>query len=211
MTFSEYVERALREGAMWTLMCVALYLVLSLASYAPEDPGWSYVGEAAQVTNAGGPTGAWFADVTLYLFGFFAYLLPLMLGFSAWVVFRGRDEEAKPRAWMLALRWIGFLVTLAAGCGYGTMHFAELGSGLPNGTGGGLGHLVSDWMLQHFNGSGTEILLAGTFLVGFTLFSGISWLALLHSVGDGVLQGMRLLWSLLTGGLGRLFIRRDPD
>jgi DNA segregation ATPase FtsK/SpoIIIE, S-DNA-T family len=211
LTFSEYVERALREGAMWTLMCVALYLVLSLASYAPEDPGWSYVGEAAQVTNAGGPTGAWFADVTLYLFGFFAYLLPLMLGFSAWVVFRGRDEEAKPRAWMLALRWIGFLVTLAAGCGYGTMHFAELGSGLPNGTGGGLGHLVSDWMLQHFNGSGTEILLAGAFLVGFTLFSGISWLALLHSVGDGVLQGLRLLWSLLTGGLGRLFIRRDPD
>ena len=211
LTFSEYVERALREGAMWILMCVALYLVLSLASYAPEDPGWSYVGEAAQVTNAGGPTGAWFADVTLYLFGFFAYLLPLMLGFSAWVVFRGRDQEAKPRAWMLALRWIGFLVTLAAGCGYGTMHFAELGSGLPNGTGGGLGHLVSDWMLQHFNGSGTEILLAGAFLVGFTLFSGISWLALLHSVGDGVLQGLRLLWSLLTGGLGRLFIRRDPD
>jgi S-DNA-T family DNA segregation ATPase FtsK/SpoIIIE len=211
LTFSEYVERALREGAMWTLMCVALYLVLSLASYAPEDPGWSYVGETAQVTNAGGPTGAWFADVTLYLFGFFAYLLPLMLGFSAWVVFRGREEEAKPRAWMLAVRWIGFLATLAAGCGYATMHFAELGSGLPNGTGGGLGHLVSDWMLQHFSGSGTEILLAGVFLVGFTLFSGISWLALLQSVGDGVLHGLRLLWSLLAGGLGGLFSRRDPD
>ncbi len=210
LTFSEHVERALREGAMWTLMCLALYLVLSLASYAPDDPGWSYVGDSAQVTNAGGPAGAWFADVTLYLFGFFAYLLPLMLGFSAWVVFRGRgDEEARPRVWMLALRWIGFVVTLAAGCGYATMHLAHWGSTLPNGTGGGLGHLVSNWMLEHFNASGTEILLAGAFLVGFTLFSGISWLALLQSIGDAVLRGLKLLWPLLTGGVGGLFNRRS--
>ena len=57
LTFSDHVERVLREGAMWTLMCVALYLVLSLASYAPDDPGWSYVGETAEVTEATEPTG----------------------------------------------------------------------------------------------------------------------------------------------------------
>lgn len=72
LTFSDYVERALREGAMWALMCVALYLVLSLASYSPQDAGWSYVGETDRVTNAGGRTGAWFADAGLYLFGYFA-------------------------------------------------------------------------------------------------------------------------------------------
>jgi S-DNA-T family DNA segregation ATPase FtsK/SpoIIIE len=193
LTFSDYVERALREGAMWTLMCVALYLVLSLASYAPDDPGWSYVGETAAVANAGGPMGAWFADVTLYLFGWFAYLLPLMVGFSAWVVFRGRDAQARPRSWMLAMRWLGFLITLAAGCGYATLHFPEIGYQLPNGTGGGLGQITAAWMLTHFNASGTEVLLAGAFLLGFTLFSGISWLGLLHTIGDGALQGLRSL------------------
>ncbi len=193
LTFSDHVERVLREGAMWTLMCVALYLVLSLASYAPDDPGWSYVGETAEVTNAGGPMGAWFADVTLYLFGWFAYLLPLMVAFSAWVVFRGRDTQARPRSWLLAMRWLGFLITLAAGCGYATLHFPEIGYQLPNGTGGGLGQITAAWMLERFSASGTEVLLAGAFLLGFTLFSGISWLALLHTIGDGALQGLRAL------------------
>lgn len=212
LTFSEHVERALREGAMWTLICVALYLILALASYTPDDPGWSYVGGVEQVANAGGRAGAWFADVTLYLFGFFAYLLPLMVAFSAWVVFRGRDEESWPRAWMLALRWIGFLVTLAAGCGFATLHLGALGAHLPNGTGGGLGHLVSDWMLGHFSGSGTEVLLVGAFLFGFTLFSGISWLALLQALGDLVLQGVRLLWALGTRFLlARRQARAEPE
>ncbi len=200
LTFSDYVERALREGAMWALMCVALYLVLSLASYSPQDTGWSYVGETARVTNAGGRTGAWFADAGLYLFGYFAYLLPLMIAFSAWVVFRGRADDARPRAWLLALRWIGFLLTLAAGCGYATMHLTALGADLANGLGGGLGQAVSSLMLERF-GPGTEVLLAGILLVGFTLFSGVSWLTLLYWLGDGLLQSA---CTLSTGTLSSL-------
>jgi S-DNA-T family DNA segregation ATPase FtsK/SpoIIIE len=200
LTFSDYVERALREGAMWTLMFVAIYLVLALGSYSPEDPGWSYVGDAAQVTNAGGRAGAWFADVTLFLFGFFAYLLPVMVGWSAWLVFRGRGEEPAIRAWLLALRWVGFLVTIAAGCGYAAIHLAALGGHLPNGAGGGLGLLVSDRMLATFNPAGTDLLLAGALLVGFTLFSGISWIRLLEGTGGAVLQAAQLAQS----GAGRL-------
>ena len=210
LNFSDYVERALREGAMWTLMCVALYLVLSLVTYVPDDPGWSYVGETTRISNAGGRTGAWFADVSLYLFGYFAYLVPLMVGFSAWVLFRGREEEGAPRAWMLALRWIGFLLTLAAGCGFATMHFIALGTGLPNGSGGGLGHAVSGLMAERF-GAGTEVLLAGVLLVGFTLFSGISWFALIESLGDGLLQGLRSLGAGAAGGLSALARRRGAS
>ena len=203
LTFSDYVERALREGAMWALMCVALYLVLSLASYNPQDAGWSYVGETDSVTNAGGRTGAWFADVGFYLFGYFAYLLPLMVAFSAWVVFRGRADAARPRTWLLALRWIGFLLTLTAGCGYATMHFAALGADLTNGPGGGLGQAVSGLMLERF-GTGTEVLLGGVLLVGFTLFTGISWLTLLYWLGDGLLQGGRALGAAIKGALSSL-------
>ncbi|WP_295580983.1 DNA translocase FtsK [uncultured Lamprocystis sp.] len=210
LNFSDYVERALREGAMWTLMCVALYLVLSLVTYVPEDPGWSYVGETSRISNAGGRTGAWFADVSLYLFGYFAYLVPLMVAFSAWVLFRGPEEEGAPRVWMLALRWSGFLLTLAAGCGFATMHFIALGTGLPNGSGGGLGHAVSGLMAERF-GAGTEVLLAGVLLVGFTLFSGISWFALIESLGDGLLQGLRSLGSGVAGGVSALARRRSES
>jgi S-DNA-T family DNA segregation ATPase FtsK/SpoIIIE len=207
LTFSDYVERALREGAMWTLMVVALYLVLALASYSPDDPGWSYVGEVVQVSNAAGRAGAWFADVTLFLFGFFAYLLPVMVGWSAWLVFRGRGEELAPRTWVLALRWIGFLVTILAGCGYAAIHLAALGAHLPNGAGGGLGLLVSNQMLVAFNPAGTDLLLAGVLLVGFTLFTGISWLKLVDGLGGAVLQATALGENLVRNLSSRLASR----
>ena len=36
LTFSDYLQRGIREGAMWALICVALYLVLALASRPGE-------------------------------------------------------------------------------------------------------------------------------------------------------------------------------
>ena len=210
LNFSDYVERALREGAMWTLMCVAIYLVIALVSYVPDDPGWSYVGDTDRVSNTGGRAGAWFADVTLYLFGYFAYLLPLMVGFSAWVLFRGREEEGAPRAWILSLRWVGFVLTLVAGCGFATMHFVAFGTALPNGSGGGLGHAVSGLMLERF-GLGAEVLLAGLLLVGVTLFTGISWLELLYALGDGLLHGLRSIGAGVRGGWSVLVRRRGQS
>jgi len=207
LTFSEYVERVLREGALWGLICIALYLVISLATYNPQDPGWSYVGEATHVTNAGGRTGAWFADVALYLFGLFGYLLPAVIAFSAWVIFRRSTGKRGPRIWLLAVRWVGFLITVTAGCGYLGIHFPGLGAGLPNGSGGGLGQLTAAYMLEHFNRAGADLLLAGSFLIGFSLFSGISWLALLQGLGDSILQGLRGTWALFSGGLARLLTR----
>ena len=85
-TLSVHMGRGLREVAMWLLFGCAFYLVLSLASYYPDDPGWSYTGLAESVHNAGGRAGAWFADVFLYLFGLLAYLFPVMLAWSAVLV-----------------------------------------------------------------------------------------------------------------------------
>ena len=211
LTFSDYVERALREGAMWALMVVALYLVLALASYSPDDPGWSYVGDVSQVSNSAGRAGAWFADVALFLFGFFAYLLPVMVGWSAWLVFRGRGEEPAPRTWILALRWIGFFITIVAGCGYAAIHLAELGTPLPNGAGGGLGLFVSHHMLSAFNTRGTDLLLGGALLVGFTLFSGISWLKVVDSTGGAVLQAVGWVSHVVQAAAARLVLRREAD
>jgi S-DNA-T family DNA segregation ATPase FtsK/SpoIIIE len=74
-----HMHRRLREGAMLLLLAVGIYLLLSLVTFAAGDPGWSYTGTQREVSNAGGPVGAWIADVFLNLFGFLAYLLPLMV------------------------------------------------------------------------------------------------------------------------------------
>ncbi len=211
LTFSDHVERALREGAMWSLMCVAVYLSLSLVSYSSQDPGWSYVGDTMQATNAGGRTGAWFADVSLYLFGYFAFLLPFMVAWSAWLVFRGRGEDVAQRTWLLSLRWLGFLATMAAGCGFASLHLRISWMDLPNGPGGGLGMLVSGRMLAAFNPAGTNLLLSGALAVSLTLFFGISWLRLLDSLGATALQAARMVWSAVGGMATGLAVRRLRD
>ncbi|MEJ2326795.1 MAG: DNA translocase FtsK 4TM domain-containing protein, partial [Chromatiaceae bacterium] len=149
LTFSDYVERAVREGAMWALVCVALYLVLSLVSYSPRDPGWSHIGPTEHVANAGGRVGAWFADVAFFLFGVFAYLIPVMVAWSAYLVFRRPDRDAETQVHLLALRWLGFFITLAAGSSLASLHLPDLIRDLPNGVGGGLGHYRSGSSLQY--------------------------------------------------------------
>ncbi|MBO8085631.1 MAG: DNA translocase FtsK 4TM domain-containing protein [Marichromatium sp.] len=212
LTLSDYVERILREGAMWALMCLALYLLLALATYSPQDPGWSYVGDGERVSNAGGRTGAWFADGALYLFGFFAYLIPVLVGWSAWVVFRGRGEAVVLRPWVLSLRWIGFALTLVAGCGIASIHFSTLGGVLQNGAGGALGSSLSTAMLGAFNVPGTDLLLVGTLLIGLSLFWGISWVRLLDATGATALQALRAARGLLEDSRGRLQqLREGPE
>ena len=63
------VTRGLREGALLILGALAIFLLVSLASYHPADPGWSNSGAVTQINNAGGLIGAWLADVLLYLLG----------------------------------------------------------------------------------------------------------------------------------------------
>jgi len=206
LTFSDHVERALREGAMWSLMCAALYLLLALASYTPDDPGWSRVGDVETVRNAAGRTGAWLADAAFYLFGFFAYLVPVLVGWSAWVIFRGREDAPEPRPWVLSLRWLGFLLTLLAGSALASMHLNDLGAGLENGTGGALGRSLSGLMLGAFNLAGSDLLLGGALVVGVTLFWGISWLKLLDQTGATVLGALRLARETLED-VRRWFMR----
>ena len=218
LTLSDYLQRGIREAAMWALICVALYLVLCLASYAPQDPGWSHVGHSDQIRNAGGPFGAWFADVSLSLFGYFAYLIPVMVAWSAYLVFRRVDEEPETRLHRLAIRWLGFFLTLGASCAFVDVHLQQLHAGLPNGAGGGVGQLIGGYLTGAFSPSGATLFMAALFLAGFSFFSGLSWLMALDGVGLvtlKVLRGVRptlaQLWPRGPRGGGRPLAYVDED
>jgi DNA segregation ATPase FtsK/SpoIIIE, S-DNA-T family len=196
--FHSHVSRALREGVMWSLFCLSGYLLLSLVSYSAQDPGWSYTGPAHPVHNSGGPAGAWFADVFLYLFGVFAYLFPVMLSWSAVLVFRRRNPDDTVNINLLLVRWLGFFVTLASGCALATLHTSHLGGGLPTGTGGALGTTLSQYFESNFSLSGSTLLMLALFLSGFTLFTGVSWFTVMDLLGGWVLwlgQGVQRFFS----------------
>lgn len=190
LTFGGYLQRGIREGAMWALVCVALYLLLALVTYSPQDSAWSHVGYGDIVTNAGGRVGAWFSDIAFYLFGILSYLVPVMVAWSGYLIFRKPEPWPEIRLHKLALRWFGFLFTLVAGCVFASIYLPGLGAELPNGSGGGLGLLLGEHMLRAFGPKGTLLFLCGLFLVGFRLL-GVSWLVVLDGLGGAILALVR--------------------
>ncbi|MAT64110.1 MAG: cell division protein FtsK [Gammaproteobacteria bacterium] len=187
-----HVSRGVREGALIVLAAIALYFLFALLTYHHDDPGWSHSGPRGDVQNLGGAVGAWFADVLLYLIGYLAYLFPVMIAFSGWLIFRGRDGRDEIDYRVLGIRWAGFLLTVAAGCGLASLHFAIAQGELPLSAGGILGNFIGGGLAGPFSFLGATLLLLALFLAGVTLFTGLSWFALMDQTGRLVLQGLSL-------------------
>jgi len=191
-----HIGRRLREGALLLLLAFTAYLLLSLVSFSPEDPGWSYTGTREQVLNAGGPMGAWFADVFLNLFGLLAYLFPFMIGWIGWIFFRDQEPVDHPGVHLIALRWIGFFIILGAGCAFTALHAPGESMQLPGGGGGILGAFLQEQLVSIFSFAGSSLLLLALLLSGFTLFTGVSWLSVVDGIGGLTLQIYR--WVVNT-------------
>ncbi len=177
------VSRGLREGALLILSALAIFLLVSLASYHPADPGWSNSGAVSQIHNAGGLVGAWIADVLLYLLGYLAYLFPIMVGYSGWLVYRGHTPSGGIDLHVLAVRWAGFLLTVGAGCGLATLESAGNNSQLPAGAGGVFGNVIGNGLVDVVSPVGATLFLLALFLTGVTLFTGLSWLLVMDFIG----------------------------
>jgi DNA segregation ATPase FtsK/SpoIIIE, S-DNA-T family len=178
----------LREGTLWVLGAIALLLLLALLSYHPHDPGFADTGEPGPVGNWIGPIGAWLAGFFLFLFGRPAYLFPVMLAYSGWLVHADQAlPEARSRMNTL-LRALGFVLTLLTGCGLATLHWS--GEGLPDSAGGVLGQLVGTGSARGLSFLGATLLLLGLWLAGVALFLGVSWFQVMDRLGAWVLNAI---------------------
>ena len=181
------------------MLALAAYLLISLGTFSPEDSGWSYVGPRDTPVNAGGPAGAWFASVFFSLFGLLAFLFPVMVVWSGWLVLKERTPEDTVNLPLIGLRWSGFFLVLFSGCTLASLHFGDFGMGLPEGPGGVLGEWLRDLLVGLFSRTGTTLILLALFLAGLTVFTGISWVVVMDVVGG---------WTLgVAARLGALFGR----
>lgn len=180
--FANHLQRGVREGALVVLASIAVYLLISFFSYHPQDPGWSHSDQHTSVRNLGGPTGAVLADVFLLLFGYFAYLFPIMLAYAGWLFFR--QAKLGQFDWrLLALRGLGFVLTMLAGCGLASLYGHSSVHSLPFEAGGITGNVIHNLMQNAFSVVGATILLLAFFLTGITLFTSLSWLKLMDTTG----------------------------
>lgn len=199
----ERVVRTLREGALIGLVAVCAYLLMALISYSELDPGWSKTGSGGRVINAGGPTGAWLADVFFSLFGYLAYLFPTLLAYRAWLVFRERARSQVMDWILLGLRIVGFFLVMVAGSGLAGMHFVAEAS-MPFASGGLLGASVASGVTEAFSYRGGTLLLLSVFLFGLTIFTDLSWFKLMDELGRLAL----LLWDKTSSAIQQYLSKR---
>ncbi len=177
---SDELKRLLREAGVLLLLPVALYLFVCLASYSPQDPGWSHAGPDLPVHNFGGHIGAFIADLLLGFCGGLAYAFPLLLGALALRLLRGGPAPRSPLE--PTLRLLGFVAFLVSGSALAFLHLGSAPS-LPAGPGGILGQQSGELLMRGFGFLGASLLLLAVFLVGITLATGLSWFALMDLTG----------------------------
>jgi S-DNA-T family DNA segregation ATPase FtsK/SpoIIIE len=200
----------LREGAFIGVSAACLYVLLALVTYSPRDPGWSATGSGTRIVNAGGPTGAWVADVAFSLVGFAAYLLPLLLAYRALVILLQRHRQ-KPFDWVtFGIRALGLVLVMIAGTALAAMNDAG-SSGLPQGAGGILGQAIGDGFTVAFSAIGSRLILLAVFLFGMTIFADVSWLRLMERLGRWTLNGAQRVRLWCINAIDRLRDRRQRE
>lgn len=180
-----WLERLPGEAALLAFTGLALFLLGTLLSYSPNDPGWSSSGTGEPVRNLMGTAGAWFADVLLSLFGYGAYFLPWIALWSGIRIFRGdADDHPLPRS-LRALCWILAFGCLAALC---SMHVGAVQDLAPQGSGGITGQAIASQLVSVLSAVGTTLLLLTVLLVTLPLAMRFSWMEILENIGAWTLN-----------------------
>ena len=193
----------MRDIALILIAPLLLYLLVCLVTYSPQDPSWSHSGSiTAPLHNLGGPVGAKLADVLLWLCGYVAFLLPVMLGLIAWIALFGMDVDGDGDADLgPALRLVGIVGFLVSATGLLQLRLG-IAPDFSAGSGGILGQLVGNSLYRGFGPVGGNLFLLALLLVSVTLATGLSWLAVMDRIGQ---------WVLMLGPVVRTFFRRGSQ
>ncbi|MBT1445452.1 DNA translocase FtsK 4TM domain-containing protein [Shewanella sp. JM162201] len=197
----------LLEGGLIVCSMLALFVLLALTSFSPQDPGWSQSQFQGDIKNLGGAVGAWTADVLFYFFGYTAYLVPFVIAGTGWLLFKQSHRLLEVDFFSVSMRLLGFVLTLLGVSTLTSMNAADI---YEFSAGGVTGDVIAGAMLPYFNQIGTALLLLCSVATGFTLLTGISLIALIEMTGNGIIGLIKGLGNL-PAKLSSLGERRDTE
>ena len=179
----EKIALLLREARWLILIAVGGYLALSLWGYHKADPGWSHAVQTTTLHNPAGRSGAWLADLLLYIFGFSAWWWTTFLFAFVWRGYRHLDGPRAGDRRPLYIALAGFIVLIVASSGLETLRFYTLKATLPVGPGGIIGSELSAVAVSFLGYTGATLALFSLLVLGWSLFAGMSWLTAAERVG----------------------------
>lgn len=200
---SEQLIGTLRESALWVLGTLALMLWLALFSYDPGDPGFSQASGSGEINNAVGRVGALAADLLFNLFGRPAYLFPIMVFYLGWMIYREQRTREELTKADYGFRIGGFLITLVTSCALASLHFSP--AGFRETAGGIVGQAAGGGLESLMKLLGASVFLFVFWVVGVSVFLGISWFTVMDRIGHWCLAG----WDYCRAKIGEFRDRAE--
>lgn len=207
MTSDNTVRNRLAEGALIGVTASCIYLLIALFSYSPSDPAWSTSGLNDQTLNSAGVFGAYLADISFSLIGYWAFGVPILLAIKAIQMVFERMGDADRWRELVALRSLGLALIVGAGCALASLNQAGA-SNLPQGAGGIVGLMVGQVFNDWFSGLGARVLLVALFLFGISIFTGLSWLKVMDALGERTIRYCSASWHWCYYQVGKIREKR---
>ncbi|MBI2344208.1 MAG: DNA translocase FtsK 4TM domain-containing protein [Deltaproteobacteria bacterium] len=154
-------------------LAIGVFLALCLISYDPADPALNVASNMAEVTNLGGPVGAYTADILFTIFGVSAYVVVAVCVLISILLFLGRQVHLNWR------QCLAYLVMIFAAAAMLHIRFTMVTiRGQPVEAGGLVGGVLGALATTYLNIYGAYILASALFAVAFFYVTQLSLMLL---------------------------------
>ncbi|HSR02048.1 MAG TPA: DNA translocase FtsK 4TM domain-containing protein [Methylophilaceae bacterium] len=194
-TEKELHHARLVNEAWWLfLLLVGLYLAVVLVSFDAEDPSWFFASSNDVVQNLGGKVGASISSLLLHLFGYSAWWWVVLAFYTIWLTYHQIEAKEKERP-LLLFNIVGFAILILASSALESGHIANVTDIFPDGSGRILGQSIDELLRGMFAYAGTTMILLLLFAIGFSLFTGWSWVMMTEKLGAGLINVYDWAWN----------------
>jgi len=181
----DLASRVIREASWFTLLFIGLYITLALISYSASDPSFSHsIDISKNINNFAGISGAYFSDFFLNIFGLSAWWLVFLSIYSIFLIYPRIENENYEIKHLLIIHYLGFLLLLLSSSTFESGYVVDFSARLPSEQGGILGNSMYGFLEQAMGYIGTLVFLLISFAIGFSLFTGWSWITISEGLGN---------------------------
>ncbi|MDO4705355.1 MAG: DNA translocase FtsK 4TM domain-containing protein [Comamonadaceae bacterium] len=183
-----FISRLGQDALLFMALVLGVAWVASLASYSPLDPAWSSSGQPArqQTQNWLGHVGAYWADISYFLFGYTVWVLVAALALLWWWTFRAwlrgktaprtDDRLLMLRLWARRLLWLLWVALLLCACAVlEWTRLYRLEDSLPDHSGGALGFWIGPLAVHWLGYTGSTVAATVLALLALSWVLGFSW------------------------------------